>query len=267
MIRRFILNADDYAMDAAVDGAIEHLVHRGTITSTSAMVLSPRWPEAGRRLRDIAVDRGLHLDLTSGFASAIFPRRPLPALIIAAMSRQLDPETVRTAIQWQLDCFETVMASPPRFVDGHHHVHHLPIVREALIDALEARYGKEAKSISLRSCLSRRWRGLKAAIITATGAWGLTKLASRFGYHLNTDFIGVNDFSRAADLSALWRKWLTTMVGEEPLAMCHVALNQASMADDEIWGARIREFEWLSSQKFRDLCHELSVVPAPWQSV
>jgi predicted glycoside hydrolase/deacetylase ChbG (UPF0249 family) len=58
--RRLILNADDYAMDAAVDDAILALAERRVVTAASAMVLSPRWREAAAALSSRPVDIGLH---------------------------------------------------------------------------------------------------------------------------------------------------------------------------------------------------------------
>ena len=62
-----IINADDYAMDACVDSAILKLAAEGVVTATSAMVLSPTWPEAAGPLADAPLSRGLHLDFTSPF--------------------------------------------------------------------------------------------------------------------------------------------------------------------------------------------------------
>ena len=71
MTEPVIINADDYAMDEAVDAAILDLAERGVVTATSAMVLSPTWPEAAEALKDAPLSRGLHLDFTSPFAGEL----------------------------------------------------------------------------------------------------------------------------------------------------------------------------------------------------
>jgi hypothetical protein len=260
-----ILNADDYAMDEGVDAAVLELARQGVVTAASAMVLSPSWPEAGRRLMDAPLDRGLHFDLTSEFAA---PGRsaPLPRLMGAAFSGQLDRSAVRHALDRQLDRFEAVAGAAPDFVDGHQHVHQLPLVREVLLSSLKGRYGAAASRIGIRSCLARHWRGLKAAIIAATGARGLARLAGKADHPANTDFAGVYDFSPQADLAGLWRVWLTSLAGERPLIMCHVASHGVPGGPaDTIRAARLQEWQWLSSSAFRDLCTQSSVQLTGWR--
>jgi predicted glycoside hydrolase/deacetylase ChbG (UPF0249 family) len=266
-VTTLILNADDYAMDGAVDAAILDLAGRGVVTAASAMVLSPSWPEAGRRLLDAPLSRGLHLDFTSPFVAASPLPAALPWLMAAAFAGRLDGPALRRGIDRQLDLFESVAGRPPDFIDGHQHVHQLPLIREALISALGARYGAAARRIGLRICLPRRWRGLKAWIIGAAGARALARLAAAAGHPANTDFAGVYGFSPSADLARLWRGWLTGLAGVHPVVMCHVAHEDASSAaPDPIRRARVVEYRWLGSGAFTDLCAEKGVSPRPWPS-
>jgi hypothetical protein len=261
-----VINADDYAMDQAVDAAIRDLARRGVVTAASAMTLSPSWPEAGRRLGDLDLDRGLHLDLTSPFAEGLSPVRSLPRLIASAHLGRLARPAIRVAIDRQLDRFDAAMTAPPQFVDGHQHVHHLPVVREELIAALAERYGPAAGRIGIRLCAPHRWRGGKAAAVAATGAAGMAVLA-RGRHPANSDFAGVYDFSPRASLARLWRQWLSGLRGARPLIMCHVAAADGfAQPADPIRPARIREWEWLQSASFAELCCEMSVKPRRWLS-
>jgi predicted glycoside hydrolase/deacetylase ChbG (UPF0249 family) len=264
-MRRLILNADDYAMDEGVDRAILALIGRNVVTAASAMVLSPRWREAAGEIRDLHADCGLHLDLTSPFAASRLKVPKLPDLITRSYSRRLRLGDTRDVIEAQLDLFEHALGRPPDFVDGHQHVHQLPHVRRLLIDALQIRYGAGAARIGIRICLAHRWRGAKAHAVGALGARPMAGLARQLGHSVNTDFLGVYDFSPAADLPRLWRNWLTTMQGALPLAMCHVA-DPTGRADpnDPIRAARIKEFGWLSSEGFRDLCAAQDVALVRW---
>jgi predicted glycoside hydrolase/deacetylase ChbG (UPF0249 family) len=263
-----ILNADDYAMDDGVDAGILALARQGVVTATSAMVLSPFWPAAARPLTDVEVDCGLHLDFTSLFAQAqeAALARPLPKLIAAAYSGRLDRAALRGAVGRQLDRFDAATQAPPVFVDGHQHVHQLPGIREALLASLRERYGEAASAIALRLCLTRRWRGLKAAVIARMGGRSLGRMIAAAGHPKNSDFAGVYGFSPAADLAALWRRWLTDVAGERPLIMCHVAADSAAgWPADEIRAARLNEWKWLGSPAFHDLCTELGIRRAAWR--
>ncbi len=265
MTEPMIINADDYAMDASVNAAILDLAGQGIVTATSAMVLSPTWPEAAEALKDAPLSRGLHLDFTSPFAGEAFPRQSITGMTIKSHAGALDKAHLRRAIDRQLALFEARMKAAPDFVDGHQHAHHLPGVAEALVAVLRERYGAEAGRIGLRICVSRRWRGVKASIIGRTGAFRLAALAAGPGHSTNTDFAGVYDFNEDADLSALWEGWLSGLEGGAPLVMCHVARRGEHDGSDPIRGARYREYDWLSSEAFAALLSwRFSKSPARW---
>jgi len=259
-----IINADDYAMDARVDTAILKLAAEGVVTATSAMVLSPTWPEAAGPLAEAPLSRGLHLDFTSPFVGDIFPRQTITGLTMRTHSGVLDRKLLRKDIDRQLSQFETRMKDLPDFVDGHQHCHLLPFIREALLDALADRYGAAARRVSLRNCAPRRWRGLKAAIIARTGSFRLEDLAKKREHPMNSDFAGVYDFNENADFEALWTDWLRGLQGASPLVMCHVAERGDHDGSDPIRGARILEYDWLASCKFRELIRRLSKSPERW---
>ncbi|MGB6115303.1 MAG: ChbG/HpnK family deacetylase, partial [Comamonas sp.] len=44
-LKPLVLCADDYAQEAGVSHAIVQLARQGQLSATSAMVLSPRWPQ------------------------------------------------------------------------------------------------------------------------------------------------------------------------------------------------------------------------------
>ncbi len=264
MAKGVIINADDYAMDGGVDAAILTLSAEGIVTATSAMVLSPAWPEAAEPLREAPLSRGLHLDFTSPFAGDIFPRQTITGLTMRTHSGVLNRRLLRKEIDRQLSQFDTRMKALPDFVDGHQHCHLLPFVREALLDALADRYGADARRIALRNCAPRRWRGLKAAIIARTGSFRLENLAREREHRMNSDFAGVYDFNQDADLEALWADWLTDLEGASPLVMCHVAERGDQDGSDPIRGARYLEYDWLVSPEFRGLIQRLSISPERW---
>ncbi len=264
-MRNVIINADDYAMDAGVDAAILRLAELGVVTATSAMVLAPRWPGAAAAVRNgPPLSVGLHFDLTSPFATAGLPAQSLSALILRTHAGLLDRATLRHRVDRQLSLFDEVLGQPPAFVDGHQHVHHLPAIRQVLLEALEFRYGSAKSRIGLRICAPRRWSGVKAAIVAATGARGLSRLAVEGRHPLNSDFAGVYDFDPAADIPALWEGWAAGLRGPFPLIMCHVAAGSDPAPQDPIRLARLREFEWLASQEFRSFLQRHALAPARW---
>jgi predicted glycoside hydrolase/deacetylase ChbG (UPF0249 family) len=264
-MRRIIINADDYAMDAAVDAAVLSLAAKGVVSAASAMVLSPRWREAALALRDAPLSKGLHLDLTSPFARSNPAGSFLPTLLLRAHAGWTNAASLRETIDRQLDLFEAGLGTSPDFVDGHQHVHHFPGVRDALLERLAARYGRAAASIGLRVCIPRRWRGAKAAAIAATGAQAFARLAAKRSLSTNSDFAGVYSFDADADLVTLWHGWLFDLAGPLPLVMCHVAASlDGAACPDPIRAARVREYRWLSSAAFGEALSTHSRSTATW---
>jgi predicted glycoside hydrolase/deacetylase ChbG (UPF0249 family) len=265
-MQNVIINADDYAMDRDVDAAILMLASLGSISAASAMVLSPRWAAAAAASRDAApLSWGLHLDLTSAFAGHRFAGQGLLSLMTRAMTRCLDRAALRREADRQLSLFETERKGAPDFVDGHQHVHHLPVIRDVLLEALQDHYGGGAKRIGLRICKPRVWRGTKAAIIAEGGAVRLSQLAAARGHPVNSDFAGVYNFSDGADLAAYWQGWAQRLAGQLPLIMCHVAVQSGERGiGDQIRRARVREFGFLTSGEFQSLCRQHAMRPARW---
>jgi predicted glycoside hydrolase/deacetylase ChbG (UPF0249 family) len=265
-MQNVIINADDYAMDEGVDAAILKLASLGSISAASAMTLSPRWPAAARASHDAApLSWGLHFDLTSAFVGGGFAGQSLVSLMVRAMTRSLDNEALRREADRQLSLFEAGRKAAPDFVDGHQHVHQLPVIREVLLETIRDRYGEEAKRIGLRICKPQVWRGVKAAIIGGSGASRLSQLAGDYGHPVNSDFAGVYDFASDANLAAYWQDWVRSLTGPLPLIMCHVAIYSEEEGDsDPIRLARLREFAYLASEEFQWLCRQYAMCPARW---
>jgi predicted glycoside hydrolase/deacetylase ChbG (UPF0249 family) len=264
--RKFILNADDYALNAGADAGILDLAGRGIVMSTSAMVLSPRWREAGKLLSSCPIGRGLHLDFTSAFSSDRFLELSISRTVMKAYCGLSGREAIRRSIDHQLNLYEEVIREAPQFVDGHQHVHQLPRVRATLLACLKKRYGHRAAHTKIRFCMPACWRGLEAALVGTTGAKALKTLALKSGFAGNTDFAGVYSFAKDSPLKRLWRNWLGAIEGAEPMIMCHPAkaAEETLAVPDKIAEARRVEYEWLKSGEFRDLLSEMRRTPASW---
>ena len=243
-IKRIQICADDYGFDAAVSQAVREGIDSGRLSATSCMVLSPAWPREAAALRERAgmADFGLHFDVNE-FAD-VAPGRSLSGWIAAAYLGRIDAALARTWVARQLDAFEAVMKCPPNYLDGHQHVHQLPVLRSAVLGELGTRYGQRC---ALRSTRSRVWRGPKAAVIGALGSAALRSQAQ--GIPMNTDFAGVYDFGPDANFSALVADWLAGLP-DGGLLMTHPGCAAATETrPDPIRTARVKERAfWLSAE-------------------
>jgi predicted glycoside hydrolase/deacetylase ChbG (UPF0249 family) len=260
-LKTLIINADDFAQSAAVDAAIIDLAKRKAINATSVLVLSPRWEKSANTITELPIQVGLHLDLTSEFTHTFDYHYLLSKLICAAYIRQLSQQRLEQVIELQWNRFTDYYGRSPDFIDGHQHVHQLPIVRAALFAVITKRGWNLEQNRWLRCCYITHWRGRKDAVISVLGARRFQQQAHALGIKTNTDFAGDYNFSEHANMSSLWERWLSILNGNMPLIMCHIARpNQSNAAADvnevladSIYAARLNEYQWLASDDFQRL--------------
>lgn len=251
-LRRVILCADDFAVNASASRGIAELATAGRLSATSVMVLSPRWVQDVALLAPLRghIDVGLHLDWTSEFAVAQGHGLSLGRAMLKALLGGFDRRAARAVIDHQLDLFESQWQAPPDYVDGHQHVQQFAGIRQALVQALSERYGHRG-GVQPYLRLSRAPVGqadLKAWVIAAMGARALEKGAACAGLVRARDLIGIYDFT--GDQAAYGRamaQWLAQS-STGSIIMCHPA--QAAEAGDEIGPARVWEHAYLHSADF-----------------
>ena len=247
---------DDFGLFAGITSAVLKLAEQDVVNATSCMVGAPRWRSDAAPLRNLArFDVGLHLDFTEH--PLLAPRRSLAVLIAASHAGALDAALLRRETRAQFDAFEAVMGRLPDFIDGHQHVHQLPMIRVALMEEIERRYRGLPRKPWLRS--TRRARctvagageRFKASFIEQIGARALSVLAASAGLVQNRHLLGVYDFSGgAARYEALLQTWILTAAPRD-LLMCHQSSAKAEPGDP-LAAARRAEFEVLSRPGFVD---------------
>jgi predicted glycoside hydrolase/deacetylase ChbG (UPF0249 family) len=254
-----VLCADDFALSPGVSTAVIALFERARLSATSCMTASPLWPQHARWLKPFAetVDVGLHLTLTT-LGPLSRPRRLAPDGRFPALGEvtrraflgQLDQEEVRTELEHQLDAFEQVWGGSPAFVDGHHHVHLLPGVRDLVLQLVDAR----APDAYVRQCwdpvgwIVRRGVAITRALVLATLS---RPLKSRLvGRRTNDSFRGVSNFADHTAYPDQFRRYLLGP-GRRPLIMCHPGrVDDLLPSLDPVSRQRELEFDYLMGPVF-----------------
>lgn len=261
-----IITADDYAQSDAIDNGILSLVEQGRLTGFSCLVLSPRWPQAAKRLTPAIqekADIGLHLDFTQ------YPqvtRNRLPLLIAKSLTRYLPRKAIRASIITQLNHFEDALGKAPDYLDGHQHVHQLPQIRDELVDIMTQRYRHNMPW--LRIAKPPASDGLKAGIIGLLGGATLARLARKHGIRHTRCLLGVYGFNgNASDYGERLARWLAVSARQKaPCAlMCHPALDTGIAMDnlqDPIYQARLNEYRIFSNEALPGLLEKYQVRPA-----
>lgn len=253
-----ILCADDYAITEGVSRAIGELAAARRLSATSAMVTSPHWAAMAPRLlaHRAHLSVGLHLDLTLGPPLGPMPRLApqgrfpgLRSLMPRAFAGLLHAGEIRAEIGRQLDRFEQVLGYPPDHIDGHQHVHVLPGIRRALIEAVAARFAGRPPLMrdptdSLQAIAARRIAAPKAALVTGL-ALGFGAAARRHGLPLNDTFAGFSDFDVGRPY-ADELKCALSLAGERHIVMCHPGHPDAELAQrDPVVARRRMEYDTL----------------------
>jgi predicted glycoside hydrolase/deacetylase ChbG (UPF0249 family) len=273
-VRRIWLCADDYGISPAVSEAIRQLLVLGRLNATSAMVVAPSLSRAealsltilnaGSRRGAI----GLHLTLSAPFrplSAAFRPLRngaflPLAELVLATLLRRLDGAAIGREVEAQFERFAALFGAAPDFVDGHHHVHLLPQVREAVLAAVK----RAAAGAYVRQCGSARppWRSLhdpKGLFIDRLSR-ALRQRAQALGVPTNPAFAGTYAFRPGANFPALFARFLDRLP-DGGLIMCHPGHVDAELERlDPLTELREKEFAYLASDAFADLLAARKVV-------
>jgi hypothetical protein len=274
-----IICADDYALTPGISSGIRDLARAGRLCATSAMTVSPYWGEQGNLLKSFEpaltgqLAIGLHFTLTDlkpltdmpNFApGGRFPG--LGPLLKQAMLRKVNGAEIARELTAQIDRFEEVMGRPPAYLDGHHHIHQLPVVRDVVIEITKNRLGpKPFVRLCDESLFGIVARGVsipRAAIISLLGRV-FASHARDAGLRGNTGFRGVRDFRADENVAHLFQAYL-----EKPQAgimiMCHPGHDEpVADIEDEIHERRPGEFAFLNSDAFASLLSDRKIELRP----
>ncbi|MBN9218714.1 MAG: ChbG/HpnK family deacetylase [Mesorhizobium sp.] len=256
MTRRIRLIADDYGLAPGVSTAILDLLERGRLTGTSCMTGFTEWEEAARRIKPLCGHAavGLHLTLTDQQAvtgrSSLAPEGRLPplrALALPVVRGRVEERDVHAELDAQLSRFVGVLGRQPDFIDGHQHVHFLPVVRKWL----RMRFSEGSGRPPLRGspALGDAAVAPKIAAIAAVAA-GFNRSMARAGFTIMEPLTGIYDWKQPDRFAPLLQAAVETL-GENGLFMCHPGhVDDTLRARDPMQSVREVEFSALASDAF-----------------
>ncbi len=254
------LCADDYGLAPGIGRAIRALIEAGRLQATGCMTGSPHWPDEAVLLKPLEgkAQFGVHLTLTDqrplGAMPKLAPHGTLPpvgTMVKRAVTRRLDRAEIAAELERQVDAFQAAMGRAPDFLDGHHHVHQLPIVRDVVMDLWRRRLKPTGGWV--RSCwenplaiLARGIDPVRATVIALLGL-RLRWMLKAAGAPHNRGFRGVYDFSGKVSYSELFRRF-TDSPGPRTLVMCHPGeVDEALKACEWLTDQREVEYRFLAS--------------------
>jgi chitin disaccharide deacetylase len=247
-MKPIILCADDYGVTLSVGAGIRELIATRRLSAVSCMSIAPTWPAEAALLKPLRgrIDVGLHFNLTLGFG------RPAPSLnqwLKDSLSGRIKKVTVEREFSDQLNRFESAWGGPPDFIDGHHHVHIFPGIRDLIFRQLVEHY-PEAQRPWVRQVnpsLIGHDAPLKALVLQMLSI-GFVQAARVAGLTITNGFAGLYSQSAQTNYPDMMIGWLRR-ARPGTLLMCHPGM--VDEQDPEGTGAaRVREFNYLRSQDF-----------------
>jgi len=266
--RLLLLCADDFGLSRGVDEAIADLVHHGRLSAFSCLSNGQAWAQDAALARSLRPQAqvGLHFNLTEGMPlspalACVWPKLPaLPRLIADAHLGRLPLAAIAAELAAQWQAVADGLGAAPDFIDGHQHVHHLPGVRQALLDWLQRQPAVPA--VRNTGHLAGPGFGLKRWLIERTGGRALAKALRQRRWPHNSVLLGAYDFTAA--YRPLMQAWLRQVPASGALLFCHPGLAAAvGDAPDAIAAARVRELAYLSGPEFAADLQAAGVVLTP----
>ncbi len=142
--RRVVFNADDLGMDADATEGILRAARAGLVKEVSVTVTRGVPTSAIAELTGLGVGIGLHIAFTDGEALTGRVRgltdgqgrfRGLPQVLLASLTGLTNPRQIERELKAQFELLRS--HTPVSHVNGHHHVHVFPGVREAVLALAE----------------------------------------------------------------------------------------------------------------------------------
>lgn len=264
--------ADDFALSPGISEAIVELVEKRRISATSCMTVSRWWHDHASKLRPLSdrIDTGLHLTLTDGRPLGEMPQLAPSGrfpdqgqLLRACIGGKVSLAEIREEFVRQIDKFVEAYGCLPDYLDGHHHVHQLPWIRDTVIDLFLERFDRNRAYI--RCCWDPPWRIMRgrlhmfrAAAIALPG-WHMRKRLFSNSIAFNLGFAGVHDFRGRIDFPELMQRFL---IGQPngSLIMCHPGFSDAYLQNvDPVTLWREEEFRGLMSKEMDRIFEEAGV--------
>jgi predicted glycoside hydrolase/deacetylase ChbG (UPF0249 family) len=141
--RQIVFVADDLGVSAGVNDGIEQVARAGLVRESSLCVTGAAVEDGVALARELGIGVGLHLSFTlgrsltgpiTGLTDAEGRFGELPAAFWACCRRRVDAAAAAREIEAQIArLFELVAA--PTHLNGHHHVHCFPVLRDAAFAA------------------------------------------------------------------------------------------------------------------------------------
>jgi predicted glycoside hydrolase/deacetylase ChbG (UPF0249 family) len=265
-----VIHADDFGETVAITNGIRRGIEAGMLTSTSIMANMPATPYALERFSALAgrASFGVHLNLCEGrpltggrsLVDAEGAFHPKGILIRHAVAGKLSLPDVEREISAQIALIRDAGVRISH-VDGHKHLHQLPIVSTAVANVLP-RFGIGRVRLTRVRDLARL--GKPGTLLRELAAWRAARIFRRAGLQSPVRMVDLADILGAGS----GRQGPPSLVDARGVVelCCHPELPSASPPKPSSH-QRSAELEYLLSSRFRELLVEIRARPVSYWEV
>ena len=262
-----VIHADDFGETVGITNGIRQGIEAGALTSTSIMANMPATSYALERVGALAgqASFGVHLNLCEGrpltAATTLIDERgeflSKQKVIHRALSGKLALEELEKEIAAQIAVVRDA-GVPISHVDGHKHLHQLPIVSTAVANVLP-RFG--IGRVRLTRLKSFAALGKKGTLLRELAAWRAARIFRKAGLHSPVRTL---DLGEILD-KGFGRRGPSALVDARGAVelCCHPAATQDKPGSHR----RPAELEYLLSSGFRELLQQLRARPVSYWEV
>jgi predicted glycoside hydrolase/deacetylase ChbG (UPF0249 family) len=258
MSKRIILCADDFGQAPHISQAILNLANNKRISATSCMTTASDWIHSGEELKGLQdkIDIGLHFNLTHGDGDNF---RPISYWLLHSIAHQIDKKFIESRLNEQLDSFVNVLGRSPDFIDGHLHVHTLPVIRDLVIKVIKERFHNSLPYVrSLNPMLHTADSSIMKSFAIRAVSYGFTRALDLQKIKHNTNFGGIYSLQQDKPYRQFMIRWLQQAT-PDTLIMCHPGLGPDVTNKDPSHTARPQEYLYLSSEEFLQDCSHAGI--------
>jgi hypothetical protein len=188
---------------------------------------------------------------------------PLGATLRHAFLHRFDASALVAELEAQLTKFCELFGRAPDYIDGHHHVHLLPQVRDAVLAVTKQR----APNAWIRQCgrgapLIKKVADYKGFFLDLLSR-DFARRARAAGLPTNPAFAGTYEFNDDADFAALFPRFLDRLP-QGSVVMCHPGFVDAELQRlDPLTTLREREYAFLAGERFPGVlaAHGVGLLP------
>jgi len=253
-LKKIIICADDYGQNTAVSKGILELVQNRRISAVSCLVNYEDFSFYADQIKPFIndIDIGLHFDLTS--------THNLVSLLIKSKLRLLRRTDIEVEFNHQLNRFIKIIGKTPDFIDGHQHIHQLPIICDAIFNICDKRI-KDKKPyiryVNYKKLCSLPTAKIKNLVIKLAADLNFEQKLIESNIPYNKSFTGIYDFKNSAKYPSLFPQFLA-QIESNGILMCHPGM-QSNDPEDPIAKHRYNEWKYFSSEQFLADCQKASI--------